>query len=234
MTSATTAFKQPFYWDNYRDTTVGRYLSQREITFISRVLIDAASPPRRIADLACGSGRITLPLSQAGLNIIGTDLDPVALASFQRQSQQVPLAQSNASDFPFTNESLDCLIAIQCLQYFDQARFFQECQRVLAEGGLLIFSVVNRQSYKRALNKLLGRYTDHDSNYKQSCQELLLTTMDYGFDIQAISGYNWLPFDRLSNSHLVGLAARIEQILRLDRLYRTSPWFLVAAQKRNS
>ncbi|HMQ53003.1 MAG TPA: class I SAM-dependent methyltransferase [Anaerolineae bacterium] len=232
--SATTAPKQPFYWDNYRDTTVGRYLSQREITFISRVLNDAAPPPQRIADLACGSGRITVPLFQAGLNIIGTDLDPVALASFPRQSQPVPLAQSNALHFPFTNESLDCVIAIQCFEYFDQDRFFQECYRVLARGGLLVFSAVNRQNYKRQLKKLLGRYNAQDTTCNKSCQEVLRATRDYDFDLHTVSGYNWIPFDRLSNNRLVDLTAKIEQILRLDRLYQVSPWFLLAARKRSA
>jgi SAM-dependent methyltransferase len=184
-------------------------------------------------DLACGNGGATLPLYQAGFNIIGTDVDPVSLAALQRRSQRVALAWSTASHLPFINESFDCIIAIQCFEYFDQRRFFRECYRVLVGGGLLIFDAVNRHSYKRLLKRSLGRTRDLHRSFNQSCGEVLRATMDYGFDIHAVSSYNWIPFDRYSNNRLVGLAAGIEQMLYLDRLYRFSPWVLVAASKSN-
>jgi SAM-dependent methyltransferase len=232
MTSTNIEYKQPFYWDNYRDTTVGRYLNQRESAFIRRIINNVPLPCQRIMDLACGSGGATLPLHQAGFNVIGTDVDPVALAAFQRRSQRVSLTWSNASHFPFANESFDCVIAIQCFEYFDQRRFFRECYRVLIGGGLLIFDAVNRHNYKRILKRSLGRTRDLHRSFNQSCGEVLRATIDYDFDIHAVSGYNWIPFDRYSNSRLVGLAAGIEQVLYLDRLYSFSPWVLVAARKR--
>jgi hypothetical protein len=67
--------------------------------------------------------------------------------------------------------------------------------------------------------------------YRWDCNDVLRTAADHGFKIQAVSGYNWLPFSRLSDSALVIPAARIERALRLDRCPSVSPWILVAATK---
>ena len=64
-----------------------------------------------------------------------------------------------------------------------------------------------------------------------SCGEILDEIAGYGFVTEAVSGYGWIPFTRQSNSPWVGVMARIEQALRLDRWYSTSPRILVAARK---
>lgn len=58
MTAANTDSVQPFFWDDYRDTAVGRYLGQRENAFIRR-FFGLAAQPCRLLDIACGSGRPT-------------------------------------------------------------------------------------------------------------------------------------------------------------------------------
>jgi hypothetical protein len=67
--------------------------------------------------------------------------------------------------------------------------------------------------------------------YRWGYDEVLRATTDHGFEVQAVSGYNWLPFSRLSDSALVIPAARIERALRLDRRPTVSPWILVSARK---
>jgi hypothetical protein len=64
------------------------------------------------------------------------------------------------------------------------------------------------------------------------CSKVLRAIRDHGFDIQAISGYGWIPFTRAGRSVLVDVMARVEGQLRLDRWYGISPQILVAARKR--
>ena len=70
--------------------------------------------------------------------------------------------------------------------------------------------------------------------YNQSYDQFAYDVVKLGFDIKQVSGYNWVPFDRLSDSAFVSSAALVEKTLRLDRLYNISPWVLVAARKENS
>jgi SAM-dependent methyltransferase len=221
---------QSYYWDSVRDTTVGRYLSQREYAFISSI-VRAGAQPRRMLDVGCGSGRMTLPLHAAGLDVIGLDIDPVALAAFQRRSAAISLVRGSTLDLPFAANSFDCVICIQSFDYFDHRQFLRELGRVLDTGGLLIFDMLNRRSYKWPLKRLMGRTLDLPSaalNY----HEVLGSMVDHGFDLQGVSGYNWIPFGRDSDSAFVGPVAVVEQMLRLDRCYGISPKILVAARKK--
>jgi len=187
-----------------------------------------------VVDIGCGSGRISLLLQKVGVNVIGFDINPVALASFQRRSTAVPLLMGDAEHLPFRDGKVDCLVAIQSLLYFGHCRFLQECNRVLRKGGLLIFQFLNLRSYKWALKKLRGRKLDGAVITYCDSREMLRTTAAHGFDIEAVSGYNWVPFERFSNSALVDTAAMVEKKLRLERYYSISPWVLVAARKLNS
>lgn len=104
---------------------------------------------------------------------------------------------------------------------------------------LLIFESLNRNSYKWALKRLLSISSKSSSNRSRekwinifSCREVLHAANDCGFDVQAVSGYNWVPFTQMSNSQLIKPAASIEQAFHLDRFFVFSPCFLVAAKKR--
>ncbi|MCH9038335.1 MAG: class I SAM-dependent methyltransferase, partial [Chloroflexi bacterium] len=41
---------------------------------------EARKSTGRVLELACGTGRITIPLAQAGINVVGVDLSPSMLA----------------------------------------------------------------------------------------------------------------------------------------------------------
>lgn len=40
-------------------------------------------------------------------------------------------------DMPISDDSVDIILTSSCLQYMDQAKFFDECKRVLKIGGLI-------------------------------------------------------------------------------------------------
>lgn len=222
-----------FIWDDYRDTTMGLYLREHELAFISRCL-NGADKKFRLLDIGCGSGALALPLVDAGFNVVGVDPDVSALSLLQRHSKLTPLALGDSQRLPFADGSFGCVIAFQCLQYFDHRYFLAECNRVLCDGGLLIFQSLNRNNYKRAAKKLMGRFEDLGPFYNRSCDEVLQATADYGFHVKIVRGYNWVPFDRFSNNALVDITAFMEKLLGLRRLYRISPWVLIAATKRNA
>ena len=46
----------------------------------------ATARPGRVLELACGTGRVTLPLAAAGIEIVGIDIDPVMLVAARARS----------------------------------------------------------------------------------------------------------------------------------------------------
>src|SRR5689334_12759283 len=115
-----------FEWDLLRDTRMGRYLAHRELTFI-RQFVSTDSPPRRVLDIGCGTGRMTHPLHEQGLRVMGLDLSQEALARFKRAADGVPLVCSDGTRLPFDRDSFDCIVSLQSIDYVDHRAFLQEC-----------------------------------------------------------------------------------------------------------
>ena len=220
-----------------RDSVAAHYLLEREIAFIER-LFSNETRSRRVLEVCCGSGSVAYALQGTISGLIGLDINRLALVLFRQQSEKAPLVVGDALQLPFVNDSLDCILALHCLEYLDRSRFIKECNRVLVEGSLLILEASNRNNYKWVLKSLrryigLGYSDAQDDKWIHifSCEELMQMITQNGFELVKISGYNWIPFKRSSNNRLVKMAARIERFLKLEGFYKYSPNILVAAMK---
>jgi SAM-dependent methyltransferase len=228
------AAQQVPYWDAFRDTAMGKYLLDREQAFIAQHL-EPVGKPFRLLEIGSGTGRVTLLLrDSADVVVTGVDIDFPALTMFQARAGNHPAVMANALELPFAPQCFDGIVAIQCFRYFDPVEFMQACHRVLKADGWLLLQVVNRLSYKRTLKRLARPSARHDENIFTAGYVLELLG-DQGFDVCSVRGYNWLPFTprvtRMSDSRLIPYAARLEKVLHLERLYRISPWILVAARR---
>ena len=224
--------RAPYPWAEDRVTAVGRYMSRREYAFVRRALA-AGETPRTLLDLGCGSGEVRRALADVAHRSVGLDISHQALATYRRRAPAAWLVRADSGRLPFSDASFDCVLALQTLDYVELETFLEQCSRVLRPGGLLIFDALNRRSYKWHLKNRVGRALElpsADLDYRQ----VVRTAAARGFVIRAVSGYNWPPFTRNSNSRFVALADRVESLLRLDRLYRISPKILVAARKGRS
>ena len=68
----------PFYdWENAR--TLGR----RDVPFWRRVATEARGP---VLELGCGTGRVSVPLAKAGIDLVGIDRSEPMLARLRKAS----------------------------------------------------------------------------------------------------------------------------------------------------
>lgn len=222
------------YWDVFRDTAIGKYLLDHEQSFIAQHLRPVPRP-FRVLEIGSCAGRVTLPLRDSPeVVVVGLDVDFRALTLFQARPGNHPAVMANALELPFATQSFDGIVAIQCLRYFDPVAFLRSCNRILKADGWLFLQAVNQLSYKKMFKKFVRRSGKRDPNILTAVQLLELLTNE-GFDVRSVRGYNWLPFTpkvtRMSDSRLIPHAAGIEKSLHLQRLYRISPWILVAARR---
>jgi len=105
-----------------------------------------------VLDLACGYGRIAIPLAQRGYRVIGLDLSKVLLAKARRTARkagvQIAWHQGNMQDIPWV-ENFDASVSIfSSFGYFvDEAENLQVLEGVaqaLKPGGRFLIDVVNR------------------------------------------------------------------------------------------
>ena len=110
----------------------------------------AARPVTRVLEVAAGTGVVTRQLAAAlpaSVAIVATDLNPPMLerAALIGTVRPVEWRQADAMQLPFAGASFDAVVCQFGVMFFpDKARAFAEARRVLAPGGVLIFSVWDR------------------------------------------------------------------------------------------
>jgi len=223
---------EPYVWgiEDPRgySNSMGRYKTDREWTFIRSHL-----PARACAvlDLAGGGGRFAERMAMAGHSVTVVDISPTAIEALRRR--KLPRIDAVHADIlAFTSDApFDAVIMIEALLYLTQvppAEVLQRIGRHLRPGAPLIFTSLNRLSWRTIPRRLRGR-----EHYRVlSPREVRAALEAAGFTLLAMEGFMWQPFAVRSNSRLVGVFARVERHLRLFRWLGQSPWHLVAAKKR--
>jgi SAM-dependent methyltransferase len=138
-------YADPAYYDlTYRDR-------RHDVEFY--VGAARGCPDRRVLEFGCGSGRITLPMAQAGAEVTAVDLSRPMLNDLERRLSSIPLAvrrrihPHHADMRAFRNEEQYSLIIapFNTVQHlYEPEEFLGFLQRVrerLAEGGKFVFDV---------------------------------------------------------------------------------------------
>jgi ubiquinone/menaquinone biosynthesis C-methylase UbiE len=101
---------------------------------------------KRVLDLGCGSGDLTLPLVQTGARVTAVDLSAGMLAVARRRCErfcgalpQPDFVAAAAEDLPFADDAFDAVVGRFILHHLDMARAPAQIARVLAPGGVAVF-----------------------------------------------------------------------------------------------
>jgi SAM-dependent methyltransferase len=110
-------------------------------------------------DVGAGSGHLAQALAARGARIAGCDLDP-AMAYYARRRWSLPFAVAAARALPLADGAASGVVAVSLLGCLpgsaELAGFLGEAARVLAPGGTLCLTAMNRESRLLALGKLWG------------------------------------------------------------------------------
>ena len=102
-----------------------------------------------VLDVGAGSGRVTLELARAGLEVTALDHDPDLLAELRRRAGElaVDTVCADARDFSLGRRFALCLVPMQTIQLLGGAAGragFWPCARAhLAPGGLLALAIAD-------------------------------------------------------------------------------------------
>jgi len=221
------------YWDRCNATTAGQYLDSQERLIVNEFL--DSYTPRLCLDIACGSGRFSLPIMERGICVVAGDRDPIPIKKLNNKSsgsrnreKRLCILQIDAECLLFRDKMFDCILSIQTVGYTDIQQFFFECNRILQCGGWLLFNEANRHSYKAPIHRKISLSTQF---YRHSYSEICSMLIDNGFQIKKVAGMNWLPIKRDSDNRWIPLASKIESGLKLSNFPSISPWVFYLAQK---
>lgn len=128
----------------------------------------AARRPRRVLELAAGTGVLTRELRARcpDAHIVATDLNAAMVDYGQRQVPDVSWQQADALQLPFDDGAFDLVVCQFGVMFFpDKVAGFEQARRVLTPDGSLLFTTwgaVETHDFGHALVTALGRVFPED------------------------------------------------------------------------
>jgi SAM-dependent methyltransferase len=98
----------------------------------------------RVLDLACGYGRVTVPLAVDGYAVSGIDLSPDLIGAARNRAQEagveIDFRIGSMTGLPYADASFDAVVCLwssfhELLEEDEQTAVLRELRRVLAPGG---------------------------------------------------------------------------------------------------
>ena len=108
----------------------------------------------RILDIACGDGVMTYRMRRAGMDVVGLDLEQLALLIARdqltkRDAHGTEFVRGSCMALPFPNGSFDGAVALELIEHLDPAlndTFLSEIRRVLKPGGVVVITTPHKQT----------------------------------------------------------------------------------------
>jgi SAM-dependent methyltransferase len=138
-----------FYTDAWRyDLVEGAYATGNFLDFYRRQISRYGEP---VLELACGSGRLTIPLAEDGIDITGLDISKEMLALAKRKASErgidIPFIRGDIRKFGLRKRFKFIFIPAQSLSHLHEQEEMEDCfscvQRHLTKDGRFLIELFN-------------------------------------------------------------------------------------------
>lgn len=154
----------------------------------------------RLLEAGCGTGRISIPLMEPGVDVVGCDLSAAMLHRFQEKYPSPRIVQTDASRLPFTGAHFDAVLTVHVLHLIPVWRdVLREFKRVLKPGGLYLnvrtHEMVENSTSERVRNFWREWMMDHGVDALpigvRSHTELLEELQSLGAEVSEVEAFRY-------------------------------------------
>ncbi|MEQ1715456.1 MAG: methyltransferase domain-containing protein [Hyphomicrobium sp.] len=149
----------PAAYQRWRASELGRMTDRIEAQIVQRMIGPVAG--KRVLDVGCGDGELSVRLAQPGAEVTGVDADLRVLAAARNRAAQAGLAiefiEGDVRQLPISDQTFDIVVAVTVLCFVsDPERAISEITRVLKTGGRLIIGELGRYSLWAVKRRIAG------------------------------------------------------------------------------
>lgn len=194
------------WWDKQGPFATLHHLNPTRLQFINDNTLLSG---KRVIDIGCGAGILSESLAQRGAFVTGLDASAsiIEVAKLHAESESLNIhyefttAEQYATQFP---ECFDVVVCMELLEHVpDPQSLIRACRTLLAPGGILFFSTLNRnlKSYLFAIvgaEYILGILPKNTHQYEKLIKpsELSDWLLEVNCSIKNISGLKYNPFTK--------------------------------------
>jgi ubiquinone/menaquinone biosynthesis C-methylase UbiE len=117
----------------------------------------------RVLEIACGTGQLSVPLAERGVDLLAVELGPQLAAHAQRRLQPFPNARVVVSSFEsweLNSEQFDAVVCANAFHWLDADTRFSKSAAALRPGGSLVLVVT-----QHVRGGTVGFFTDAQPAY---------------------------------------------------------------------
>jgi len=139
---------------------VAKTISGDAEAFIDRLEIPSG---KRVLDVACGTGNLTIPLARQGCIVTGVDIAPNLLVQARERAADEGLTavfdEGDAEQLPYGDASFDIVVSMFGAMFAPRPEVVaSEFARVLRPGGLLAMANWNHSSFTGQMFKVASNH----------------------------------------------------------------------------
>lgn len=108
---------------------------------VTAILAEALIGHGPVLEVGVGTGRIAVPLVEAGIQVLGVDLSRPMLDELRTKSDRLPVLLGDGTRLPFADRSVGAVLAVHVFHLVPEWRdAVLECLRVLGPDGVLVWA----------------------------------------------------------------------------------------------